>query len=266
MVLAFQRWGDPEGPSLLLLHGMWGGSRHWTRFADFFPDQDVLAPELPGFGISPNPGQDYSPVFLRDSLLAFLDEQRVTRFSVVGNSLGGRLAVALAEAVPERVSAVILISPAGLTPPATWLKALPKFRMPFEDGPSSVLPGDFREMTLAQIFSKPLNDPVIAPLAQGEREALRGVSFAAFLGGSARCLTEMSRDVPDETRLLAMTCVKGLVWGRHDHLIPPEVGETLHKVWPSARLEVLEGTGHVPQLETPGLCAEAVKRCLGPDL
>ncbi len=87
MSLSFKRWGDPKGPALLLLHGMWGGSRHWERFADFFPDRDVLAPELPGFGISENPRQDYSPAFLRDALLSFLDEQGVSRFSVVGNSL-----------------------------------------------------------------------------------------------------------------------------------------------------------------------------------
>lgn len=264
MSLSFKRWGDPEGPALLLLHGMWGGSRHWERFAAFLPDRDILAPELPGFGINGNPAQDFSPSFFRDALMGFLDGLGVARFSVVGNSLGGRLAVALAEAAPDRVAAAVLISPAGLTPPATWLRALPKFRVPYGAGPAGVLPGDFRELALAQVFSRPLDDPRIAPLARAEREALRAVPFGAFLSGSARCLTGMSRDVPDEARLKAVTCVKGLVWGRHDPLIPPDVGEGLHKVWPAAHLEILEDTGHVPQLETPGFCAEAVRRSLGP--
>jgi 3-oxoadipate enol-lactonase/4-carboxymuconolactone decarboxylase len=244
---------------------MWGGSRHWERFVDFFPDRDILAPELPGFGLSGNPAQDYSPSFFRESLLAFLDEQNVGLFSVVGNSLGGRLAVALAEAAPGRVAAAVLISPAGLTPPATWLKALPKFRMPYEDGPDNVSPQAFRDLALAQMFSRPLDDPRIAPLARAERESHRGVSIGMFLTASARCLTEMSRDVPDEGRLRAVTCVRGLIWGRHDRLILPEVGEALQRIWPAARYEVLEDSGHVPHLETPEVCAAAVRRCLGPE-
>lgn len=234
--------------SRVFLHGMWGGSRHWAGL-------EGLALELPGFGATPNPAQDFRPAFLAEWVLERMPERAV----LVGNSLGGRVAVAVAERAPENVEGLVLVSPAGLTPPATWLKALPKFRIPN----ASVDPHVYVELALAQVFGRGLDDPRTVPLMQAERNALAGVSFASFLQGSARCLTEMTRDVPDEARLRALAPkVKGLIWGRHDRLIPLSVAETLHGIWPSARLEVIEDSGHVPQLETPGAFCAALERCL----
>ena len=236
--------------SLVFLHGMWGGSRHWAGL-------DGLALDLPGFGVTPNPEQDFSPAFFARWVL----ERMPPRSVLVGNSLGGRVAVGVAELAPERVEGLVLVAPAGLTPPATWLAALPKFRIPGE----SVEPKGYRELALAQVFGRPLDDPRTRPLAERERKALDRVPFAAFLKGSARCLTEMSRAVPDEARLKALgPKVKGLLWGRQDRLIPLGVSERLTALWPSARFEILEDSGHVPQLETPGAFASALERCLKP--
>ena len=231
--------------SLVFLHGMWGGSRHWAAL-------DGLALDLPGFGVTPNPGQDFRPAFLADWVIERMPERAV----VVGSSLGGRVAVAVAERAPEKVEGLVLVAPAGLTAPATWLKALPKLQFS--------TPAAFRETALAQVFSRPLEDFRTVPLAEGERKALSGVSFSAFLQGSARCLTEMTRDVPDESRLRALAPrVKGLIWGRQDRLIPLAVADSLKALWPSVRLEVIEDSGHLPQLETPQAFAAALERCLG---
>ena len=234
--------------NLVLLHGMWGGSRHWS-----FPEAAAL--DLPGFGITPNPAQDFRPAFHAKWVLDRMPEKAV----LVGNSFGGRVAVGVAELAPERVEGLVLVAPAGLTPPPTWLSALPKFQLPGE----SVQPRAYMELVLAQVFGRPLDDPRTRPLAEGERKALSSVSFAAFLQGSARCLTEMGKDVPDEARLRALAPkVRGLIWGREDRLIPLDVSAQLRLLWPGARLEVIEDCGHLPQLEVPEAFAAALERCL----
>lgn len=260
MSLPFRAWGREGDPVLLMLHGMWGGSRHWARLVPFLEGWHAVAPELPGFPPEASPGFDYSPAAYARAVLDLMDDRGFARVVAVGNSLGGRVAVALAELAPGRVAGVVLAAPAGLTPAPTWLKALPKFRPP-GPGEAEFDPSSFREMTFAQLFARPPGDPHIVPLIEAEREAHRGIPFRAFLEGSARCLTAMSRDVPDAARLGRIP-VRGLIWGRDDRLIPLETADLLRAVWPGAPLEVLDRTGHLPELESPALFVAALGRCL----
>ncbi len=186
-------------------------------------------------------------------VLDVMDATGIPRAVLIGNSMGGRIAVEMAFAAPERVEALVLVAPAGLTPPPGWLKAVPKFRVPYESS--------LRDLALAQMFARPLDAPRTEPLAEAEREALQDVGLAEFVKGSARCLAEMARSVPPEARLGPLP-LKGLVWGREDRYVLPEVAGILQGIWPKARLEMIGDAGHVPHLERPEAFAEALKKIL----
>ena len=242
---------------------MWGGSRHWEEAGPLLAKRHfVVAPDLPGFTAEGGGRHDYRPARFAEAILALMDGLGLREASLIGNSLGGRAAVETALTAPDRVSGLVLVSPAGLTPPVTWLRALPKWKVPLEDGPSAIDPRGYLDLALAQIFARPISDPAVAAVAARERTALNAVPFAAFLNGSARCLTEMSRNVPDTTRLASIPCLVGLIWGEKDRVILPETAGMLKAAWPSARLELLEGAGHCPQMEVPEAFAAAVGRML----
>jgi pimeloyl-ACP methyl ester carboxylesterase len=104
-----------EGPPLLLLHALGESALDWRWvLPDLARTHRVYAPDLPGFGDSAKPTADYSPVFFEGFVAAFLDALEVERAAVVGNSLGGLIALRLALSEPARTSALALIDSAGL--------------------------------------------------------------------------------------------------------------------------------------------------------
>src|SRR5262245_52674081 len=111
--VSFRRAGS--GPSILLIHGMAGSSRTWRDAMPLLArDFDVIAPDLLGHGESAKPLGDYSlgafASGLRD-LLALLDVEHVT---VVGQSLGGGVAMQLAYQHPELCERLVLVGSGGL--------------------------------------------------------------------------------------------------------------------------------------------------------
>ncbi|MFD0775677.1 alpha/beta fold hydrolase, partial [Streptomonospora algeriensis] len=116
--IVYDQWG--KGEPVLLLHGLGHHRRAWQPVvADLAPHHRVLAPDLPGFGDSPAPGPEalYDPCppydvgFLVDAVLKLCADLGLERPHVVGNSLGG--AVALEMAVRGKAASVTALSPIG---------------------------------------------------------------------------------------------------------------------------------------------------------
>ena len=124
--VAYRDSGDSSGPeTLLLIHGMAGSSTTWR---DVMPrlakNYRVIAPDLLGHGLSDKPRGDYSlgafAVWLRD----FLDELNIPRVTVIGQSLGGGIAMQFAYQHRERCDRVVLIGSGGLGPDLSWMLRL----------------------------------------------------------------------------------------------------------------------------------------------
>ncbi|MFN3432332.1 MAG: 2-succinyl-6-hydroxy-2,4-cyclohexadiene-1-carboxylate synthase, partial [Candidatus Sericytochromatia bacterium] len=113
---AWRTWGREGAPRLLLLHGFAGAAAFWAPLADIWAaDWHVLAPDLPGHGASEAPQAGYGLAEAAEGLALALTGPT----TVVGYSLGGRLAAHLAVAHPERVTRLVLIgASAGLATPA----------------------------------------------------------------------------------------------------------------------------------------------------
>jgi pimeloyl-ACP methyl ester carboxylesterase len=244
-----------HGETILLIHGMAGSSATWRLvMPDLAEHYRVLAPDLPGHGESAKPAGDYSlgayASGLRD-LLTALDIDRVT---VVGQSLGGGVAMQLAYQHPELCERLVLVSSGGLGREVSWLLralsapgaelvlkvAAPAF---VRDGGDSVRRwlGDrgiranrFDEMWRAYAS---LGDPAT-------RDAfLRTLRSVVDPGGQS---------VSAHDRLyLADAMPTLIVWGDRDPIIPVEHAEAAHEAMPGSRVEILHGVGHFPQVEAP---------------
>ena len=116
---------EGNGSPLLFLHG-WGQSNEvLTPLAELLnPIAKPYLIDLPGFGKSKIPEQVWSAYDYADSIVRYLDMQRIDKFSLLGHSFGGKVSMCLALRYPERVEKLILIAPSGIPPKRTLSKRL----------------------------------------------------------------------------------------------------------------------------------------------
>jgi len=244
-----------EGPAVLLVHGMAGSSRTWREVMPCLAEEcQVIAPDLLGHGESDTPPGDYSlggfAAMLRD-LLGALDVERVT---VVGQSLGGGVAMQLAYQHPELVERLVLVCSGGLGREVNWmLRAL-------------AFPGaEYVAPLIFPAFVRSLGDGVAhaaarlgvrAPRAGEMWEAYASLTDpahrAAFLR-TLRAVIEFGGQAVSATdRLyLAAEMPTLIVWGDADPIIPVSHAYAAHDAIAGSRLAILEGVGHFPQTEEP---------------
>lgn len=245
-----------SGPVLLLVHGMAGSSSTWRFVVPALAEHfTVVAPDLPGHGRSAKPRGDYSlGAFannLRDLLMA-LGHERAT---LVGQSLGGGIAMQFAYQFPERCERLALVSSGGLGQEVNpLLRAL-------------TLPG--AEYVLALACTNWLHGVGTSATSWlrgfGVRPSRRLVEIwesygsltdaetrTAFVHTLRSVIDQAGQRVNATDRLyLAAHLPTLIVWGDSDHIIPVQQGFTAHEVLPGSQLEIFEGTGHFPHCEEP---------------
>src|SRR5262249_53641232 len=113
--------GPRADDAVVLIHGLTATHRYWKQNLDALAARHrVIALDLPGFGRSHKPDADYSIDFFVDALFGLLDGLGVARAALVGNSMGGHIAMAAALAAPLRVHKLVLVDPAGVHPLPAW--------------------------------------------------------------------------------------------------------------------------------------------------
>lgn len=143
--------GPKDAPAVLLLHGFGASLYTWEDWAGpLSVDHRVIRLDLPGCGLSPpDPTGDYTGARSIAVLIALLDPLGVAKASVVGNSMGGRIAWTFAAEHPERVDRLVLISPDGFASPGFEYGVRP-------DGPATV-------KAMRYVLPKPLVKMRLAP-------------------------------------------------------------------------------------------------------
>jgi pimeloyl-ACP methyl ester carboxylesterase len=258
--------GGGEGPVLLLIHGMAGTSDNWRGVVESLAHRHtVIAPDLPGHGASEGGRGDYSlgslATGLRDLLLT-LDHERAT---LVGHSLGGGIAMQFAYQFPEMVERLVLVSSGGLGPevsPILRAAALPGADL-FISATASVgqAAGGVIGRSLSTLGLKP--GPDVAEVARGYASLADPRRRKAFLATLRSVVGTEGQQISASDRLYLAEAVPVLiVWGARDPIIPARHGEDAHRALPGSRLEIFEGTGHMPQLEQPGRFISVLERFL----
>jgi pimeloyl-ACP methyl ester carboxylesterase len=252
--------GDP----VVCLHGLGATKASFLpTVAALAPDHRVIAVDLPGFGESHKPiGAPYDAPWFARVVVGLLDALELDRATLVGNSMGGRIAIEVGLAAPDRTAALVLLSPA-----LAWLR----------DRPWAPLLKLVRpELGLLQPAPRPVVEAIVRRLVPGAADGWTAAGVDEFLRAyltprgraafyaSARniYLDEPHGDRGFWTRLATLAPRSMFVWGRQDQLVPRSFMRHVERALPAARHVELD-CGHVPQLERPRQTHAAIRDFLG---
>jgi pimeloyl-ACP methyl ester carboxylesterase len=268
--------GNPQGPTLVLVHGLGGSHLNWDLLAPLLtPHARVLALDLPGFGRS-EPGERLASVQANvDVLERFLADVAGGPAVLVGNSMGGMISIFTAARARRAVEGLVLLDPAlpggrrrldPLVAGQFLLYFLPfvgerflRLRRQRQDPVTRV-----REM-LALCGVDP--DEVPAELIErsvtllGEREDVDGMD-RAFLVAARSLLKILLSPRGYRGAMASVTAPVLLVQGDRDRLVPVAAARDVARQHPHWRYRELAGVGHVPQLQVPDALAKEILRWL----
>jgi 2-hydroxymuconate-semialdehyde hydrolase len=235
-----------SGPTVLLIHGSGPGVTALANWRFLIPDLarefHVLAPDVLGFGYSARPnGMRYSKKVWVDHLLAFLDAKHVEKCSIVGNSMGGALAIALAICRPSIVHRLLLMGSAGLLFPLTaGLDAVWGYEPSL--GSMRSLIADHFAYDKSIVTDDLVRMRFEASVQPGFHESYRTM----FPAPRQRGIDDLASDPSAIGNISAPTL---LVHGRDDQVIPLDVSLQLLDLIPNAQLHVYNRCGHWTQIE-----------------
>jgi pimeloyl-ACP methyl ester carboxylesterase len=233
--------GDP----VIMLHGSGPGVSalaNWrhnlTTLAQRF---HVLAPDIVGFGTTERPHDViYSLRTWTDHIWAFLDAHGIEKTAIVGNSLGGRIALQMVTDIPDRITKMVLMGTPGVGMTLTdGLAALRAYEP--SHGAMRDLLRNYFAVDPAMITDELVAIRYAASIADGAYEAYRAMFFDPRHAASQLGITE------DEARAIATPTL--LVHGREDKVVPMQVSVTMLGLLPNADLHVFSACGHWTQIE-----------------
>ncbi|MCV7301263.1 alpha/beta fold hydrolase [Mycobacterium barrassiae] len=248
-----------SGEPVLMLHGSGpgvSGTANWQYNIPALAEKfHVLAPDIVGFGGTERPDDIvYSLRAWTDHVWAFLDAHGIEKTAIVGNSLGGRIALQMATDQPERISRMVLMGSPGVGMTLTdGLKALRAYE-PSHDAMRALL-RDYFAVNPALITDELVAIRYEASVADGAFEAYRAMFFDPRHKGSELGITE------DEVS--AITTPALLVHGREDRVVPLSVSVTMLGLLPNADLHVFSRCGHWTQIERADEFSALVSDFLG---
>lgn len=265
-------WGG-HGPPLVLVHGLGGSHLNWMAFAPLVQDRfRVLAPDLPGFGLSPPQGRSTGVEANARILDRFIAEVAGGPAVVAGNSMGGLVSLLEAADHPERVSRLVLVDaalprPLRVRPDRRVLTVFAAYAVPWigewylRQRAERLGPEGLVQETLRLCCADPSRVPpdvVAAHVRMARQRQELAWAPRAFLE-AARSIIRMqlppTRTVAAIDRVRVPTLV---VQGDRDRLVSPEAAEAAVRRRQDWRLELLEDVGHIPQLEVPERLAAMV--------
>ena len=228
-----------SGPVVVLLHGLGGNSTNWAfQITALAQKYRVVVPDQVGFGRSDKPLVNYRVQTYADFLDKFLDELKIEKASLVGNSMGGWIAALYTLQRPSRVERLVLVDAAGFRPPKEFdLATLSGLNPSTREG---------MKRLANMVFFNPLlkSDAAIDLMLTQRLSAGDGHTIQSLVESIYR-----GEDMLDG-RLSAIKQPVLLVWGREDGLTPlAREGAQFQKELAAARLVVFDNCGHVPQVE-----------------
>jgi pimeloyl-ACP methyl ester carboxylesterase len=241
-----------EGEPILFVHGISGSWQNWLENLPHFARTNrVIAIDLPGFGSSPMPDWEIDMPAYGRLLHDFCDEVGIEGATVVGNSMGGFIAVEAVTSMPGRFERLVLVSAAGIL--NTWNPRLRATVIAWSwnrFGPHFAHRG-------REIVSRPrLRELVFRPFVRYPQRLRQDLLLEQIEGGLERAdgfgdalQALIVHDIRERLGAIAMPTM--IVWGLSDQVIPVAAAISYHRRIPDSRLEIFERTGHVPQLERP---------------
>ena len=232
------------GPAVIFLHGLGGNRSNWQDQLPVFAGKfRALAWDARGYGASGDYDGPYDFGDVCDDLIRVLDHFNIERSHIVGLSMGGRIALEMSGRYPDRIASIVFAStsarPGEGPTPAQRDEALRLRRKPFEDGLGARAMAENLAATL-------MSDNASPEMRARVIESCASVHPECYLK-SVETVVTYSGYPPYET-VAAPTLV---ITGTEDKLAPPSFAEQIASKVPNSKLVILEGAGHLSNIEQP---------------
>jgi pimeloyl-ACP methyl ester carboxylesterase len=230
-----------RGEPLLFLHGASGAPvilPFMEKLAERF---DVLVPEHPGYGQSDEPDWLDNIHDLAYFYLDFLKQLGLRNVTLMGNSMGGWVAMEIAVRDTSRLKSLVLVSPAGIRAPGVQPADI--FLMPDEQ----LVRNLFHDQKLAEARLAVPVTPEAVDIALKNKHTTARLAWEPRLHDPFLPKWLHRVDVP----------VK-IIWGKEDRILPVAFLDEYRRLLPKAEIHIVEGAGHLPHAEKPDLFVELV--------
>lgn len=249
-----------SGDAVLFIHGSGPGASGHSNFKQNYPEfaaagHRVLVPDLPGYGASDKPETDYTLDFFVDALFGLLDALDIARCTLVGNSLGGAIAIRMALDQPQRIARLVLMAPGGLMEKEQYylqMEGIQKMGAAFANGELNDAAGMRRLLSLQLFDATQISDETVHERVAVVKEQPRCV------------LTRMQ--VPNlSAQLAGLSCPILGFWGMNDKFCPASGAQTLMQACRNIRFVLLSECGHWVMVEHRALFNREVLAFLAED-
>jgi pimeloyl-ACP methyl ester carboxylesterase len=243
--------GDEE--PAVLVHGLGG---QWQNWLENIPrlalDRRVVAMDLPGFGLTPEPDDDDGMSIPRygRGVNALCDKLGLEHVNLVGNSMGGYIAAEVAIQFPERVGRLVLVSAAGISSAETLEAPILTF------GRVATAIATNTAARHRKLAARPVTRHVsLALVARHPRLLKPDLAFEGFFKGAGKPgfddALRASLDYDFRDRLPEVQVPTLIVWGEKDSIIPVRDADEFERLIEDSRKIVMRDTGHIPMAERP---------------
>jgi pimeloyl-ACP methyl ester carboxylesterase len=243
--------GDEE--PAVLVHGLGG---QWQNWLENIPrlalDRRVVAMDLPGFGLTPEPDDDDGMSIPRygRGVNALCDKLGLEHVNLVGNSMGGYIAAEVAIQFPERVGRLVLVSAAGISSAETLQAPI------LTIGRVATAIATNTAARFRQLAARPVTRHTsLALVARHPRLLKADLAYEGFFKGAGKpgfddaLRASLNYDFRD--RLPEVKVPTLIVWGEKDSIIPVRDADEFERLIDDSRKVVMKDTGHIPMAERP---------------
>ena len=243
-----------EGQPIIFIHGFGGSMWHWEyQYIPLAHHHRVIIPDLIGSGLSDKPETVYSPEQLLRFFVEFMDRLEISQATLVGNSMGAGLAMAMALDYPSRVAKLVLIS--GFPPRVEESVASPEYRRLLSYRPPLWLATIGNQVagrgTTERFLKEMVYDPSLISAPVIER-SFHNRQREGLLTPLYSLLDHLeSWEAQYGERLAKISHPILILWGDHDRVFPADVGRQLKDLIVQAEWHIIPEAGHLPQWEQP---------------
>ena len=220
-----------QGETLILLHGLFGTLDNFQYLLkDFGKTYNVIAPIMPVFEL---PLRHVSVAGLVDFMVGFVDFKKLSKFHILGNSLGGHIALLYALKEPSHVLSIILTGSSGL----------------YEKAMGTTFPRREDKEYIRKKIQSTFYDPASASDAMIDEVFAAVNDRGKLIRAISMAKSALRHNLADKLGQIKNPAL--LIWGNQDGITPPFVGEKFKELLPNSTLFFIDKCGHAPMLERP---------------
>jgi pimeloyl-ACP methyl ester carboxylesterase len=245
--------GSGDKDPVLLVHGLGGQWQNWLEnIPRLSQDRRVVAMDLPGFGLTPEPSDDLDVTITQYGrwVNELADRLELGKVDLVGNSMGGYIAAEVAIQFPERVSRLVLVSAAGISSAETLRAPILTF------GRVATAIASNAAARYRSLAARPITRHMsLALVARHPRLLKADLAYEGFFKGAGKPgfddALRASLDYDFRDRLSDVKVPTLIVWGEKDSIIPIRDADEFERLIDDSRKVVMKDTGHIPMAERP---------------